>query len=83
MSRASSSTESSSFVFTPPPMPSVEIRGSDQRFPVHRVYCVGRNYADHIREMGEDPNMSQPSMLLLLLVLLSSLLVSYTIISEP
>ncbi|CAJ1935385.1 unnamed protein product, partial [Cylindrotheca closterium] len=38
----------------------VEIHGSDQRFPVHRVYCVGRNYADHVREMGGDPNMSQP-----------------------
>ncbi|CAJ1935128.1 unnamed protein product [Cylindrotheca closterium] len=56
-SRAASS---SSFVFPPPPTPSVEIHGSDQRFPVHRVYCVGRNYADHVREMGGDPNMSQP-----------------------
>jgi fumarylpyruvate hydrolase len=33
----------------------VEIAGTRQRFPVHRIYCVGRNYADHAREMGSDP----------------------------
>lgn len=32
--------------------PSVAITGQQQRFPVHRVYCVGRNYADHAKEMG-------------------------------
>ncbi len=42
------------YVFVPPPIPSVEIAGSRQRFPVHRIYCVGRNYADHVREMGND-----------------------------
>ena len=42
------------YVFVPPPVPSVEIAGSRQRFPVHRIYCVGRNYADHVREMGND-----------------------------
>jgi len=42
------------YVFVPPPIPSVEIAGSNQRFPVHRIYCVGRNYADHVREMGSD-----------------------------
>ena len=42
------------YVFVPPPIPSVEIAGGDQRFPVHRIYCVGRNYADHVREMGSD-----------------------------
>lgn len=42
------------YVFVPPPIPSVEIAGSKQRFPVHRIYCVGRNYADHVREMGSD-----------------------------
>jgi fumarylpyruvate hydrolase len=34
------------------PHPSVAIAGRDARFPVHRIYCVGRNYADHVREMG-------------------------------
>ena len=42
------------YVFVPPPIPSVEIAGSSQRFPVHRIYCVGRNYADHVKEMGSD-----------------------------
>jgi fumarylpyruvate hydrolase len=42
------------YVFVPPPVPSVAIAGSQQRFPVHRIYCVGRNYADHVREMGSD-----------------------------
>lgn len=42
------------YVFVPPPIPSVEIAESQQRFPVHRIYCVGRNYADHVREMGSD-----------------------------
>ncbi len=30
------------------------------RFPVHRIYCVGRNYADHVREMGNDPQREPP-----------------------
>jgi fumarylpyruvate hydrolase len=36
----------------PPEAPSVAVAASRQRFPVHRIYCVGRNYADHVREMG-------------------------------
>jgi len=43
------------FVFVPPATPSVAIAGGEQRFPVHRIYCVGRNYSDHVREMGSDP----------------------------
>lgn len=42
------------FVLPPPPIPSVAIRDSRQRFPVRRIFCVGRNYAAHIREMGND-----------------------------
>ena len=42
------------FAFLPTPIPSVEIAGTQQRFPVHRIYCVGRNYAEHVREMGSD-----------------------------
>jgi fumarylpyruvate hydrolase len=45
----------SRFVFTPPASPGVAIAGSSERFPVHRIYCVGLNYADHIREMGSAP----------------------------
>lgn len=40
------------FAFTPASASSVEIAGSRQRFPVHRIYCIGRNYADHAVEMG-------------------------------
>ena len=49
-----------SFVIPPSPLPSVEIVGSDERFPVHRIYCVGRNYAKHAREMGMDPDREPP-----------------------
>ena len=41
-----------SFVFAPPTVPSVPVHGSAQRFAVHRIYCVGRNYEDHAKEMG-------------------------------
>jgi fumarylpyruvate hydrolase len=40
------------FIFSPPPQVSLAIEGSELRFPVHRVYCVGRNYAEHVKEMG-------------------------------
>jgi fumarylpyruvate hydrolase len=40
------------YVFAPPPHPAVRIVGSTGWFPVHRIYCVGRNYAEHAREMG-------------------------------
>jgi fumarylpyruvate hydrolase len=41
-------------------VPTIAISGSAQRFPVRRIYCVGRNYADHVREMGNDPNKDLP-----------------------
>lgn len=40
--------------------PTIAIAGSAERFPVRRVYCVGRNYADHTREMGGDPDREPP-----------------------
>ncbi len=40
--------------------PSIAIAGSTDRFPVRRIFCVGQNYADHAREMGNDPNRQQP-----------------------
>ena len=42
------------YLFSPPAATSVAVRGIDARFPVRRVICVGRNYADHAREMGND-----------------------------
>jgi fumarylpyruvate hydrolase len=41
-----------SYAFDPAPIPTLAIAGSEAHFPVRRVYCVGRNYADHAREMG-------------------------------
>ncbi len=40
------------FVFTPPVLPAVPVANSSDTFPVHRIYCVGRNYAAHAVEMG-------------------------------
>jgi fumarylpyruvate hydrolase len=42
------------------PVPAVAIRGSNTLFPVNRVYCVGRNYAAHAREMGANPEREAP-----------------------
>ena len=49
-----------SYAFEPPPQPSVAISGEAARFPVRRIYCVGRNYAAHAREMGADPSREPP-----------------------
>ena len=49
-----------SFAFPPLATPSVEIKDRGERFPVHRIYCVGRNYAAHAREMGSDPERELP-----------------------
>ncbi len=48
------------FVFEPQPPVGAAVTGTSARFPVHRIYCVGRNYADHIREMGFDPAREPP-----------------------
>ncbi len=48
------------FVIDPPSLPALPIEGTDALFPVHRVYCVGRNYAAHAVEMGYDPERSPP-----------------------
>jgi fumarylpyruvate hydrolase len=42
------------------PQPSVAIAGHEERYPVRRIYCVGRNYAEHAREMGHDPDRDPP-----------------------
>ncbi|WP_313297329.1 fumarylacetoacetate hydrolase family protein [Diaphorobacter sp.] len=41
-----------SYAFPPAPVATVPVVGSDRLFPVHRIYCVGRNYAEHAKEMG-------------------------------
>lgn len=51
---------SMTFVFPPAEPVSVAISGSSEMFPVNRVFCVGRNYAAHAREMGHDPDREPP-----------------------
>ncbi len=48
------------FVFAAPETPSVAILDSPARFPVHRIYCIGRNYADHAKEMGSAVDRETP-----------------------
>ena len=53
-------SQSAEFVVPATPCVSVAVRGSSARFPVRRIYCVGRNYAEHTREMGHDPDRELP-----------------------
>jgi len=48
------------YVFAPCAQPSVPVTGRAELFPVHRIYCVGKNYAAHTREMGGDPSKDTP-----------------------
>jgi fumarylpyruvate hydrolase len=48
------------YVVSPPAVISLPIRDSEDRFPVRRIYCVGRNYAAHAIEMGHDPDREPP-----------------------
>ena len=50
----------SNFVFPAAEIPSAAVRGTDARYAVSRIFCVGRNYADHAREMGADPTREPP-----------------------
>ncbi len=49
-----------SYVFAPPPQTALPVAGRTALFPVRRVYCIGRNYADHAIEMGHDPDREPP-----------------------
>ncbi|WP_293865326.1 fumarylacetoacetate hydrolase family protein [uncultured Alsobacter sp.] len=50
----------SSYVISVDPRPALPVVGTDKLFPVRRVYCIGRNYAAHAREMGGDPTREPP-----------------------
>lgn len=49
------------FAFTPADPVSLPIAGEETRFPVRRIYCIGRNYAEHVKEMGGDAARSEPT----------------------
>ena len=51
---------SAKYVIDPPAQAAIPVQGTDALFPVRRIWCVGRNYADHAREMGHDPNREPP-----------------------
>lgn len=48
------------YVVPAPTLPTLPVRGTSDVFPVHRIYCVGRNYAAHAVEMGHDPTREDP-----------------------
>jgi len=48
------------YAVQPPPITTLPVAGTDESFPVSRVYCVGRNYAEHAVEMGHDPDREPP-----------------------
>lgn len=48
------------FVVDLAPLPAVPVAGTRKTFPVRRLYCIGRNYAEHAREMGHDPKHEKP-----------------------
>ena len=48
------------YAFPPALTPSVAIVDSEKRFPVHRIYCIGRNYAEHAKEMGSSVDRVKP-----------------------
>lgn len=48
------------YVIDPPKQASLAVQGSDNRFPIRRIFCVGRNYEAHAREMGKDPTREAP-----------------------
>ena len=48
------------YAFAPVPVASVPVHGEYDRFPVHRIYCVGRNFAEHAREMGAEVSKGTP-----------------------
>jgi len=47
-------TDAQRYVIDPPPQPALAVAGTDKLFPVRRLWCVGRNYVEHIKEMGQD-----------------------------
>ncbi len=60
MSTVDTAAHQIGYVITPPKQATLSVAGTADRFPVHRVYCVGRNYAAHAVEMGHDPDKEPP-----------------------
>jgi fumarylpyruvate hydrolase len=54
------SASGNSYVFAPPPQPAAAVRGRREQFPIRRIFCVGRNYEDHAKEMGVAADREAP-----------------------
>jgi fumarylpyruvate hydrolase len=54
------STPETRYLFSPPPQPAVPVEGKTALYPVHRIFCVGRNYAEHSKEMGFEQDREAP-----------------------
>jgi fumarylpyruvate hydrolase len=52
--------DSTRYLFAPQPQPIVPIAGDNRVYPVHRIFCVGRNYVEHAKEMGVAPEREAP-----------------------
>lgn len=48
------------YILPPSPQASLPLAGSAQRFPIRRIFCIGKNYSDHVKEMGGDPAREEP-----------------------
>ncbi len=60
MTTAATAADQTGYVIPPASRATLSVSGTAERFPVHRVYCVGRNYAAHAVEMGHDPDKEPP-----------------------
>lgn len=59
-SASATAGEGEGFVISPGDITAIDVAGTDKRFPVRRVYCLGRNYSAHAIEMGDDPDTKPP-----------------------
>ena len=55
-----SEAQESDYVIAPPDVVTIPVYGTDQHFPVRRIYCLGRNYRAHAIESGDDPDVNPP-----------------------
>jgi fumarylpyruvate hydrolase len=60
MTETVAGTAATRYLFPPPPLPAVPVEGASGLYPVSRIFCVGRNYAEHAREMGFEVDREAP-----------------------
>lgn len=60
LTSAAPTSSPGAFVVSPPEVAAIPVIGASARFPIRRIFCIGRNYADHAREMGHNPEREPP-----------------------